>query len=82
MSLVQQELHDLKIQLDSGPSNHISHNDTQLISRIEALKERSRELMMHLRKRKADESESAVVFSEEVSSESVLYGRRKITSRD
>ncbi|XP_012943145.1 uncharacterized protein LOC101863055 [Aplysia californica] len=66
MSLVQQELHDMKLQLEAGPRNHISHNDTQLMQKIEALKERSRELLMHLRRRKAEESESAVILSDDV----------------
>ncbi|XP_059150102.1 uncharacterized protein LOC131936974 [Physella acuta] len=65
MSLVQQELHEMKLQLESGPSNYISRNDTELMNQIEALKERSRELMMYLRKKKACESENAMIFSEE-----------------
>ncbi|CAL1546181.1 unnamed protein product, partial [Lymnaea stagnalis] len=77
MSLVQQELHEMKLQLESGPSNHISRNDTELMSRIEALKERSRELMMYLRKRKADESEGGVIFSEEDDLESEAGGQER-----
>ena len=66
MSLVQTEVHELKLQLESGPSNQISSGDTQLMARIETLKERWRELLLHLRKRKAAESESAVILAEEV----------------
>ncbi|KAL8575353.1 hypothetical protein ACOMHN_048646 [Nucella lapillus] len=65
MTLVQQELHDMKLQLDSGSSRRITANDTQLCQRIESLKERSRELLMHFRKRRAAEAESAIILSEE-----------------
>ncbi|CAG5127576.1 unnamed protein product, partial [Candidula unifasciata] len=65
MSLVEQEVHDLKIQLNSSSSHRISDEDIHLMSRIEALKERSRELMLHLRKRKAEESENAIILTEE-----------------
>ncbi|XP_076444913.1 uncharacterized protein LOC143282913 isoform X2 [Babylonia areolata] len=65
MTLVQQELHDMKLQLDSGSSRRITANDTQLCHRIEQLKERSRELLMHFRKRRAAEAENAIILSEE-----------------
>ncbi|KAK7108432.1 hypothetical protein V1264_016174 [Littorina saxatilis] len=65
MALVQQELHDMKFQLDSGSSHRITANDTQLCQRIEQLKERFRELLMHLRKRRALEADNAVILSEE-----------------
>ena len=67
MALVQQELHDMKMQLDAGSAHRITANDTQLCQRIEQLKERFRELLMHLRKRRAAEAES-IMLSEEVSS--------------
>ncbi|GFR62222.1 hypothetical protein ElyMa_005450300 [Elysia marginata] len=77
MSLVQTEVHELKLQLESGPSNQISSGDTQLMARIEALKERWRELLLHLRKRKAAEAESAVILAEEDDTESELGDRHQ-----
>nr|KAG5708893.1 hypothetical protein BaRGS_009302 [Batillaria attramentaria] len=65
MALVQQELHDMKLQLEAGSSHRLTANDTQLCQRIEQLKERSRELLMYLRKRRAAEAENAVILSEE-----------------
>ncbi|GFN80702.1 hypothetical protein PoB_000720800 [Plakobranchus ocellatus] len=76
MSLVQTEVHELKLQLESGPSNQISSGDTQLMARIETLKERWRELLLHLRKRKAAESESAVILADEDDLESEAGGDR------
>lgn len=66
MALVQQELHDMKLQLEAGSSHRLTANDTQLCQRIEKLKERFRELLLHLRKRRAAESENAIILSEEV----------------
>jgi hypothetical protein len=68
MTLVQQELHDMKLQLEASSAHRITANDTQLRTRIEQLKERFRELLMHLRKRRAMEAENAIILSEEVSS--------------
>ena len=72
MALVQQELHDMKLQLDAGSVHRITANDTQLCQRIEQLKERFRELLMHLRKRRAAEAENAIMLSEEVGSPALL----------
>ena len=72
MALVQQELHDMKLQLDAGSVHRITANDTQLCQRIEQLKERFRELLMHLRKRRAAEAENAIMLSEEVGSPAAL----------
>ena len=69
MALVQQELHDMKLQLDAGSAHRITANDTQLCQRIEQLKERFRELLMHLRKRRAAEAENSIMLSEEVRAE-------------
>ncbi|RUS76936.1 hypothetical protein EGW08_015309, partial [Elysia chlorotica] len=77
MALVQTEVQELKVQLESGPSNQISSGDTQLMARIETLKERWRELLLHLRKRKAAESESAVILTEEDDTESEAGDRHQ-----
>ena len=68
MSLIQNELHDLKLQVEAGSTHKISHTETHCIKKIENLKEQFRELMVELRRKKASDSEGAVtISSEEVS---------------
>ncbi|XP_041354715.1 uncharacterized protein LOC121372465 [Gigantopelta aegis] len=70
MSLIQNELHDLKLQVESESTHKISHNETHCIKKIENLKEQFRELMVELRRKKATDSEGAVTISSEEEYES------------
>lgn len=65
MSLIQQELQDLKIQLESeGKHKHVA-GETKIIRKIDFLKEQFRELLVESRQRRAAEQESAMILSED-----------------
>lgn len=66
MSLVQQELHDLKLQLESHSARKFSHNEAHAMKKIEHLKEQFREMMVELRKKRAAENENAVVLTDDI----------------
>ncbi|KAL3882486.1 hypothetical protein ACJMK2_028823 [Sinanodonta woodiana] len=65
MALIQEELLDLKVQLECSGYKKNMDSDVKLITKIETLKEQFRELLVELRRRKAAELESAVLVSEE-----------------
>ncbi|KAL5010311.1 hypothetical protein ScPMuIL_012616 [Solemya velum] len=65
MALVQQELHLLKIQLDTEKPGKHAGADTKLMKKIEQLKEQFRELLVDMRKKKASETENAMILSDE-----------------
>ncbi|ESO98585.1 hypothetical protein LOTGIDRAFT_239021 [Lottia gigantea] len=69
MTLLQQEIHDIKTQLDASSSHRISHSEAHLMQRIEQLKEQFREIMVELRRKRSEENEAAVVISDDVSLE-------------
>ncbi|XP_046326225.2 uncharacterized protein LOC124110828 [Haliotis rufescens] len=69
MSLVQQELHDLKLQLESHSARKFSHNEAHAMKKIEHLKEQFREMMVELRKKRAAENENAVVLTDDIDEE-------------
>ena len=65
MSLIQQELQDLKIQLEAeGKHKHIA-GETKIIRKIDFLKEQFRELLVESRQRRAAEQENAMILSED-----------------
>ncbi|XP_061176577.1 uncharacterized protein LOC133185410 isoform X1 [Saccostrea echinata] len=65
MSLIQQELQDLKIQLESeGKHKHVA-GETKIIRKIDFLKEQFRELLVESRQRRAAEQENAMILSED-----------------
>lgn len=68
MSLIHQELQNLKHKLDARRSEQ-AEDDHKLMKKIENLKEQFREMLVEMRKRKAAESELAITFSEEDSTE-------------
>ena len=59
MSLIQQEIHDLKVHLDLEKAN----KEVKFMKKIDTLKEQFRELLVEMRQRKAAEVESAVILS-------------------
>ncbi|KAK6169506.1 hypothetical protein SNE40_020548 [Patella caerulea] len=65
MTLLQQEIHEIKLQLDASSSHRISHSEAHLMQRIENLKEQFREIMVELRQKRAEENESAVIIADE-----------------
>ena len=65
MAVIQQEIQDLKGQLDSdGRQRHFS-KDQKIVKKIENLKEHFRELLVECRQRKAAESENAMILTED-----------------
>jgi len=64
MMMIHQELQNLKHKMDSRKHEALDE-DHKLLRRIEHLKEQFRELLVEMRKRKAAESELAMMFSEE-----------------
>ncbi|XP_060587009.1 uncharacterized protein LOC132742580 [Ruditapes philippinarum] len=68
MSMIHQELQNLKHKLDAKRSDH-SEEDHKLMKKIENLKEQFREMLVEMRKRKAAESELAISFNEDDSTE-------------
>lgn len=70
MSLIHQELQNLKHKLDARRSEQLD-DDHKLMKKIENLKEQFREMLVEMRKRKAAESELAMTFSEEDSTVSI-----------
>ncbi|KAK3098379.1 hypothetical protein FSP39_018961 [Pinctada imbricata] len=59
MCLIQQEIHDMKVQLDLEKHG----KETKIMRKIDMLKEQFRELLVEMRQRKAAEAESAVILS-------------------
>ncbi|WAR08010.1 hypothetical protein MAR_017968 [Mya arenaria] len=68
MSLIHQEIQNVRHKMDAR-KYETSDDDRRLMTRIETLKEQFRELLVEMRKRKAAESELAITFSEEDSTE-------------
>ncbi|XP_053397752.1 uncharacterized protein LOC123553022 [Mercenaria mercenaria] len=68
MSMIHQELQNLKHKLDAKRSDHCEE-DHKLMKKIENLKEQFREMLVEMRKRKAAESELAMSFNEDDSTE-------------
>ena len=64
MSMIHQELQNLKHQLDSGKHRGSEH-DLKLMKKIENLKEQFREYLVEVRKRKAAQTETAMFLSED-----------------
>ncbi|KAL4232938.1 hypothetical protein ACF0H5_007626 [Mactra antiquata] len=64
MSLIHQELQNLKHKLDAKRYDH-SDEDHKLMKKIENLKEQFREMLVEMRKRKAAETELAMSFAED-----------------
>ena len=64
MSLIHQELQNLKHQLDSGKYRNDGH-DLKILKKIENLKEQFREYLVEMRKRKAAQTEMAISLSED-----------------
>ena len=71
MSLIHQELQNLKHKLDAKRSEH-NEEDHKLMKKIENLKEQFREMLVEMRKRKAAESELAITFNEDDSTVSLV----------
>jgi rRNA-processing protein FCF1 len=65
MACIQQEIQDLKVQLDVEGRQKHSSKDQKTMKRIEALKEQFRELLVESRQRKAAESENAMILTED-----------------
>lgn len=63
--MIQQEVHDLKIQLEAEGRHKFSDGETKLMKKIEGLKEQFRELVVEMRQRKAAESENAMILSDD-----------------
>ena len=64
MSLIHQELQNLKHQLDAGKYRSGEH-DLKIMKKIENLKEQFREYLVEMRKRKAAQTEMAIAMSED-----------------
>ena len=64
MSLIHQELQNLKHQLDAGKYRSGEH-DLKIMKKIENLKEQFRECLVEMRKRKAAQTEMAIAMSED-----------------
>ena len=74
MSMIHQELQNLKHQLDAGRHRNSEH-DLKIMKKIENLKEQFREYLVEVRQRKAAQTETGLFFSEDdstVSSECAL----------
>ena len=65
MAVIQQEIQDLKVQLDVEGRQKHSSKDQKTMKKIESLKEQFRELLVESRQRKAAESESAMILTED-----------------
>ncbi|XP_069102232.1 uncharacterized protein [Argopecten irradians] len=63
MTIIQQEIQELKIQLDLDGRH--SSSETKLRRKIENLKEQFRELLVEMRQRKAAEEENAMILTDE-----------------
>ncbi|XP_021364593.1 uncharacterized protein LOC110457585 isoform X1 [Mizuhopecten yessoensis] len=63
MTIIQQEIQELKMQLDLD-GRHTS-SETKLRRKIETLKEQFREMMVEMRQRKAAEEENAMILTDE-----------------
>ncbi|GAB1607014.1 uncharacterized protein LOC115226948 [Argonauta hians] len=69
MAVVQQELYEVKMRLESRSGRKISEKDMRLIRKIEQLKEELRELLVELRKRRSEEEHSLILTNEETDDE-------------
>ncbi|XP_033739702.1 LOW QUALITY PROTEIN: uncharacterized protein LOC117327001 [Pecten maximus] len=63
MTIIQQEIQELKVQLDLD--GRYSSSETKLRRKIENLKEQFRELLVEMRQRKAAEEENAMILTDE-----------------